>query len=163
MAKQLFEPNFALSGTVRSTMMAMPISNPKNFYVHLFVEKDRALVWKCLSGICLWVCLIRLPVTSMRDSGPQSWEAVLSFASAHHLQWGRDVIFTFGPLGFLTSDFYWGNFFWPIVIWAGGFALAQPSGQGREARQTRSRTAAHRGSLGGGMIRMKSSPRPSSS
>ena len=46
---------------------------------------------------------------------------------------------------------------------AGGFALAQPSGQGREARQIRSRTAAHRGSSGGGMIRMKSGPRSSNS
>src|SRR5262249_51203248 len=42
----------------------------------------------------------------------------------HHLQWGREIVFTFGPLGFLTSDYYWGNFFWPIVVWAGGFAFA---------------------------------------
>jgi hypothetical protein len=72
----------------------------------------------------IWFCLVKLPATSLRDSLPQSWEAVLSYAAAHHLQWGRDVVFTFGPLGFLTSDYYWGSFLWPIVLWAGGFALA---------------------------------------
>src|SRR5690348_6684120 len=74
--------------------------------------------------VYVWFCLVKLPATTLRDSAPQSWEAVLSYAAAHHLQWGRDIVFTFGPLGFLTSDYYWGNFFWPIVVWAGGFALA---------------------------------------
>jgi hypothetical protein len=74
--------------------------------------------------VYIWFCVVKLPATSLRDSVPQSWEAVLSYAAAHHLKWGRDIVFTFGPLGFLTSDYYWGNFFWPIVVWAAGFALA---------------------------------------
>jgi hypothetical protein len=54
---------------------------------------------------------------------PDTWEPVASYAAAHQLQWGRDIVFTYGPLGFLSSDYYWGNFFWPILLWAGAFAL----------------------------------------
>jgi hypothetical protein len=68
--------------------------------------------------------LVKLPATAVRDWVPDSWEPVVSYAAAHHLQWGRDIVFTYGPLGFLTSDFYWGNFFWPILLWAGVFSLA---------------------------------------
>src|SRR3954462_12550708 len=80
-------------------------------------EKDRPAVWKLLASVYFWISFVRLPATSIRDSIPQSWESVLSFAAAHHLQWGRDVIFTYGPLGFLASDYYWGDFFWPMLFW----------------------------------------------
>jgi hypothetical protein len=79
---------------------------------------------RTLAGVFIWFCVLRVPVSAARDSTPQSWEAVLSYAAANYLQWGRDIVFTFGPLGFLTSDYYWGNFFWPILIWAAGFAFA---------------------------------------
>lgn len=38
----------------------------------------------------------------------QAWTAVLAWAHANHLQWGRDLVFTFGPLGFLypTANLY---------------------------------------------------------
>lgn len=77
-----------------------------------------------IAYVYVWLCLIKLPATGFRDSAPQSWEGVLAYAAAHHLQWGQDIIFTFGPLGFLTADYYWGYFFWPTVLWAGAFALA---------------------------------------
>src|SRR5690242_15989388 len=76
-----------------------------------------------LTSVWLWLCFIKLPVTPGRHSPEQSWEAVLSYAAAHHLQWGREIVFTFGPLGFLISDHYWGNFFWPILVWAFAFSL----------------------------------------
>ncbi|OBI89838.1 hypothetical protein [Mycobacterium asiaticum] len=36
-----------------------------------------------------------------------SWEAVLALAPLHHLAWGRDVVFTYGPLGFLQTVSYY--------------------------------------------------------
>ena len=88
---------------------------------------NSSVIRQIIAFVYIWFCLVKLPATSLRDSVPQSWEAVLSYAAAHHLQWGKDIVFTFGPLGFLTSDYYWGNFFWPIVVWAGGFAFALAS------------------------------------
>jgi hypothetical protein len=85
---------------------------------------NSSIIRRIFAFVYIWFCFVKVPATSLRDSVPQSWEAVLSYAAAHHLQWGRDIVFTFGPLGFLTTDYYWGNFFWPLVLWAGGFAFA---------------------------------------
>jgi hypothetical protein len=84
-----------------------------------FFPKTR--LQQLLLGVYVSLCFVKLPATSVRDSVPQSWEAVLAFATANRLQWGSDIVFTFGPLGFLTSDYYWGYFFPVIVAWA--FAL----------------------------------------
>src|SRR5712671_3706943 len=81
------------------------------------------LLLRLLAGAYLWLCFVKLPASAVRDSMPQTWEPVLSFAAGHHLHWGRDIVFTYGPLAFLTLDYYWGNFFWHIMLWAFGFAL----------------------------------------
>ena len=76
-----------------------------------------------LSGLVLWFSFIHLPASALADSWPQKWEACLGFAATHHLQWGRDIIYTYGPLGFLTTDYYWGGHFWLMFAWALGFSL----------------------------------------
>lgn len=81
------------------------------------------LLPRILLGLLLWFSFFKLPATALSDQPPQSWEGVLAFAFSHHLQWGRDIIFTYGPLGFLTSDYYWGDHFWFILLWSFGFAL----------------------------------------
>jgi hypothetical protein len=83
--------------------------------IHLFT--------RVLSFLYVWLCFIKVPLTPSRPAPEQSWEAVLSYGTAHQLQWGRDLVFTFGPLGFLTSDHYWGSMLVPILIWAMAFAL----------------------------------------
>lgn len=32
-------------------------------------------------------------------------------------QWGPDVIFTYGPLGFVMGNTYWGKLFWEMIAW----------------------------------------------
>ena len=75
-------------------------------------------------GLLLWFSFVKLPATIISaERPPQPWEPVMSYAATHHLQWGRDIVFTYGPLGFLTTDYYWGGYFWPILLWAFGFSL----------------------------------------
>src|SRR5438270_12488854 len=90
------------TGQVSALVQSRLLSRVSARHVHV--------LWLAVTSIYLFLCFIKLPVTLRRESPEQSWEAVLSFAAAHHLQWGADVVFTFGPLGFLTSDHYWGNF-----------------------------------------------------
>ncbi len=80
------------------------------------------MAWRILAGIYVWVCFLKLPATLARNDPAQSWEAVLSFAAREHLDFGREIIFTYGPLGFLTTDHYWGTHFWPMLLWAAFFA-----------------------------------------
>lgn len=36
-----------------------------------------------------------------------SWQAGLAMARAQHLEWGRELVFTYGPLGFLRTSAYY--------------------------------------------------------
>jgi len=88
-----------------------------------YLKNTFNIVLRIVLGLLVWFAFIKLPATVTSEQGPQSWEAVLSFAVSHHVQWGRDLVFTYGPLGFLTSGYYWGNHFWPILWWSFGFSL----------------------------------------
>ena len=46
-----------------------------------------------------------------------SWQGVLAFAAAHHLQFGKDIIFSYGPLGYLDCITYVGIWFYRIWMW----------------------------------------------
>ena len=102
-----------------------PRGNSNSFYTKI-VESSHGksdLMIRIFFGLLLLFSFIKLPVTINADKSPQSWEAVLSFGVSRHLQWGQDIIFTYGPLGFLTSDYYWGDHFWVIFFWSFGFAF----------------------------------------
>ena len=67
--------------------------------------------------IVLWFSLIRLPVAPSLLSDP-SWQAVLVRAHAQGWQFGRDIIFTYGPWGFLSSGYHLGaEAAVPKLIW----------------------------------------------
>lgn len=57
-----------------------------------------------LAGLVIWIVSLDFP----EPPGGQldaSWQAALTDAHLHGLQFGRDVIFTFGPWGWLQSHF----------------------------------------------------------
>lgn len=45
----------------------------------------------------------------------RSWIAVIAWASHHHLQFGRDIIFTYGPLGYLLYPINLPIVYWPAL------------------------------------------------
>lgn len=69
----------------------------------------------------LWTLRFGLPpATSGLDP---SWKEVLAWSYLHHAQWGRDLVFTYGPTGFLYPFAnYVDGVFWPFV--AGQIVLA---------------------------------------
>jgi hypothetical protein len=58
--------------------------------------------------LLLWPSLCYFPFAP-QTSLDASWQQVLIYAHAHHWQFGRDIIFTWGPWGFLNSQFQLGN------------------------------------------------------
>ena len=63
-----------------------------------------------------------------------SWHAALEYATAHHLQFGTQIVFTFGPLGFLSTRTSLGHllgariafaFFWSALVALAATALAK--------------------------------------
>lgn len=63
-----------------------------------------------------------------------SWHAALEYATAHHLQFGTQIVFTFGPLGFLSTRTSLGHlvgarvafaFFWSALVALAATAVAK--------------------------------------
>ncbi len=63
-----------------------------------------------------------------------SWHAALEYATAHHWQFGTQIVFTFGPLGFLSTRTSLGHllgariafaFFWSALVALTATALAK--------------------------------------
>ncbi len=78
-------------------------------------------------------CFILVFISAFFLSGTQhppleldpSWHAVLEYAIRHHLQFGTQIVFTFGPLGFLAAPTSLGHlliariafaFFWSALV-----------------------------------------------
>jgi hypothetical protein len=58
--------------------------------------------------VLFWLALIRLPMRGFRPEIETSWQGALSYFVFKGLQFGKDVIFTYGPLGYITTDTYSG-------------------------------------------------------
>jgi hypothetical protein len=65
----------------------------------------------------LWFELFSLPLSPVNPGLDPSWCGALIHFAAQKLQFGRDVIFTYGPLGHLISFVYTGELFTARVIW----------------------------------------------
>src|SRR5690348_6658537 len=55
------------------------------------------------TGVLVFLMQIKIG-TSFPHDLDASWQQVLSWGIAHHEQWGRDLVFTYGPLGFMGYD-----------------------------------------------------------
>ena len=51
-----------------------------------------------------------------------SWQQAIGHAAASGWQWGRDIAFTYGPLGYLRAPIYDDALLAPMIVW--GFVLA---------------------------------------
>lgn len=58
--------------------------------------------------LLLWLALVRLPAPPEIGLDP-SWQQSLIRAHTHGLQYGLDIVFTYGPWGFLWSDYHLGS------------------------------------------------------
>jgi hypothetical protein len=58
--------------------------------------------------LLFWLVLIHLPTQSFLPELDRSWQGVLSYFVYKGLQFGKDTIFTYGPLGYITADTYSG-------------------------------------------------------
>jgi hypothetical protein len=54
------------------------------------------------------VFLIIPPAAPDLDADP-AWCGVLTYAHEHHLQFGTEIVFTFGPFGFLIAPYFFGQ------------------------------------------------------
>lgn len=80
----------------------------------------RVLGWSALY-LVLVAAVFNFPLMPASGLDP-SWRMALGYIFEHGLQFGRDVVFTYGPLGFIMSKTFSGIQFWPLI--AGQLAMA---------------------------------------
>jgi hypothetical protein len=66
----------------------------------------RVLPWIAAGFITLTFVTFPSSVKDIGVDGDVSWSAVLNYAHQHGLQFGTDIVFTFGPLGFLITPYF---------------------------------------------------------
>lgn len=59
-----------------------------------------------VTAFFLMLLFIRIPRTLTTPDLDPSWGVVLDFAHAHKLQFGTDIVFTYGPLGYLAIEWF---------------------------------------------------------
>ncbi len=64
----------------------------------------------------LWLALIKFPANPATGLDP-SWQIVLGYARTHNLQFGTDLAFTYGPLGYLLAATSIGERFGEHIAW----------------------------------------------
>ena len=86
---------------------------------HGGIDRKRLI---CIAGqLALWLVIslafLHLPETPPMDPElDASWNLCLRYFFQHGMQFGTDVVFTYGPLGFVTSLLYWGSGFWLQIV-----------------------------------------------
>jgi hypothetical protein len=62
-----------------------------------------------VTALLLTFLITRIPREVATNSLDSSWGAVLSYAHEKRLQFGTDIVFTYGPLGFLDQQWFTGR------------------------------------------------------
>ncbi len=93
---------------------------PNNLPPLMPARISRALGW-CVLYFVLLVTVFTFPRKAEFGLDP-SWRMAMAYMFDHGLQFGVDVVWTYGPLGMIMSNTYSGILFWHLI--AGQLALA---------------------------------------
>jgi len=92
------------------------MDHPPSAAAPTFQSKSRWL-GQIVLYLLVWLSLIKLPSPPSTDLDP-SWQMVLGQATHLNLQHGRDIVFTYGPLGYVgRSSAYMGELFGAFMTW----------------------------------------------
>lgn len=82
---------------------------------------DRAA--RAVFFVLLFIAIFTYPHLPVAELDP-SWRMALTQGLVEGWQFGHDLVFTYGPLGFLMGNTYSGVAFWPFVLWQAASSLA---------------------------------------
>lgn len=78
-------------------------------------RSDGTIGWAVV-GFVIWIAFARWPIAPAAPELDASWQQALSHALAHGVRFGRELVFTFGPLGGPEHARYEPALFWPQII-----------------------------------------------
>jgi hypothetical protein len=84
---------------------------------HCGSRASQATLTTALLGVLLWISRAALPGHPADDGLDPGWEQALGYGLTHGFQWGEDLVFTFGPLGYFNRGRFDPDLFWTKVVW----------------------------------------------
>lgn len=100
------QPSSASSSAGRSPLASLSQSRPTGRRGTPVLNRRVSLYVAALTAGVAWFPRLALVPSSLPD---QSWRAGLVMARVQRLQFGPDIAFTYGPLGFLAHPTLWGG------------------------------------------------------
>ncbi|MFM1852119.1 MAG: hypothetical protein RIS54_1803 [Verrucomicrobiota bacterium] len=87
-------------------------------------SKPSAFDWfmRALAFIGVSISAFSIPAPPLAELDA-SWRMVLGYLFQHGAQFGTDAIFTYGPLGFIMGNTYWGGQWASLIAWQSVFAV----------------------------------------
>ena len=97
--------------------VALPVFD-RDWHRALIYWMGRGFRWgeRALFMLALFTGIFEFPDLPALSLDP-SWRIVLSRAFYSGAQFGHDIVFTYGPLGFLMGNTYDGAHFWVLIAW----------------------------------------------
>jgi len=78
---------------------------------------DQRVLGVTAMGLLLWFSRVRWPKAAAGPALDASWEQAIGYALKNGFQWGADLFFTFGPLGYFNTGRYDPDLFFTKVLW----------------------------------------------
>lgn len=73
-------------------------SQPTNNVVaHSTSGKLRSKIFLAVAAFILWLSFLDFPSVPLNANLDPSWQGVLAYATEQPLQFGKDIVFTYGP------------------------------------------------------------------
>lgn len=96
--------------------MTRSITSDDTRWLHRLSLRWPSLLAQAALWLILWLSLLRLPAPPSSGLDP-SWRMVIGYALGHGMQWGTDLVFTYGPLGYLLAATNHGANYGDFLIW----------------------------------------------
>jgi len=93
------------------------------FHLKARIERMASPAFKKIIGLIITTVIIGIAIMPLGSSFPKialdpSWQSVVQWAFVHSKSFGTDIVFTFGPLGFLhTHQFQPDLFVYRLIFW----------------------------------------------
>jgi hypothetical protein len=111
---------FVLAGTASAALLAYGVgvgTLRQAARIGLARATDQRTLGVVAMGLLLWLSRIRWPKSTSGPALDASWEQAIGYALKNGFQWGADLVFTFGPLGYFNSGRYDPDLFFTKVLW----------------------------------------------
>src|SRR5258706_13774741 len=101
-------PSESSAGLVADGSFARRLSLLSLLVFDLPAEPPKLLI-PLITALLLALVFLTVPPAAPDLDADPAWCGVLTYAHQHHLQFGTQIVFTFGPFGFLIAPYFFGQ------------------------------------------------------